>query len=84
MASTPGFEPRQHWWEASALTTAPRYNAPQGDTYMAAVMHCNSISILKMQLSDGKLTLGRHLFYFFSLHSNNQGFPRKWVLVTVY
>ena len=23
MASTPGFEPGQHWWEASALTTAP-------------------------------------------------------------
>ena len=21
--STPGFEPRPHWWEASALTTAP-------------------------------------------------------------
>ena len=25
MASTPGFEPRPHWWEASALTLdAPR------------------------------------------------------------
>ena len=23
MASKPGFEPRPHWWEASALTTAP-------------------------------------------------------------
>ena len=23
MASTPGFEPRPHWWEAGALTTAP-------------------------------------------------------------
>ena len=23
MASTPGFEPRPHWWEASALTTTP-------------------------------------------------------------
>ena len=23
MASTPGFEPGPHWWEASALTTAP-------------------------------------------------------------
>ena len=23
MASTPGFEPEPHWWEASALTTAP-------------------------------------------------------------
>ena len=22
---TPGFEPAQHWWEASALTTAPPY-----------------------------------------------------------
>ena len=22
MASTPGFEPRPHWWEASAFTTA--------------------------------------------------------------
>ena len=25
MASTPGFEPRPHWREASALTTAPPY-----------------------------------------------------------
>ena len=23
MASTPGFEPGPHWWETSALTTAP-------------------------------------------------------------
>ena len=23
MTSTPGFEPRSHWWEANALTTAP-------------------------------------------------------------
>ena len=23
MASTPGFEPGPHWWEASALATAP-------------------------------------------------------------
>ena len=23
MASTPGFEPEPHWWEASALITAP-------------------------------------------------------------
>ena len=23
MASTPGFEPGSHWWEVSALTTAP-------------------------------------------------------------
>ena len=23
MASTPGFEPGPHWWEASALSTAP-------------------------------------------------------------
>ena len=23
MASTPGFEPGPHWWEASALTTTP-------------------------------------------------------------
>ena len=23
MASTPGYEPAPHWWEASALTTAP-------------------------------------------------------------
>ena len=27
IASSPGFEPRPHWWEASALTTAPS-NAP--------------------------------------------------------
>ena len=28
MASIPGFEPGPHWWEASALTTAPSL-APQ-------------------------------------------------------
>ena len=28
MASTPGFEPRPHWWEASVLNTAPSL-APQ-------------------------------------------------------
>ena len=27
-ASTPGFEPGPHWWEASALTTAPSPAAP--------------------------------------------------------
>ena len=25
MASPPGFEPRPHWWETSALTTAPSH-----------------------------------------------------------
>ena len=30
MAPTPGFEPGPHWWEASALTTAPCTLAPQG------------------------------------------------------
>ena len=25
MESTPGFEPAPHWWEASALTTAPPF-----------------------------------------------------------
>ena len=28
IASTPGYEPGPHWWEASALTTAPSL-APQ-------------------------------------------------------
>ena len=30
MASTPGFEPEPHWWEASALAPAPSL-APQRD-----------------------------------------------------
>ena len=29
MASIPGFEPGSHWWEASALTTAPPLKAFQ-------------------------------------------------------
>ena len=29
MASTPGFELGPHWWEASALTTAPPLLRPQ-------------------------------------------------------
>ena len=35
MASTPGFEPRPHWWEASAHTTAPSLAPPclQTETY---------------------------------------------------
>ena len=28
MASTPGVEPGPHWWEASALTTAPSLAPP--------------------------------------------------------
>ena len=28
MASTPGFEPRPHWWEASTLTTAQSLKQP--------------------------------------------------------
>ena len=28
MTATPGFEPRPHWWEASALTTTPSFSAP--------------------------------------------------------
>ena len=30
MASKPGFEPRPHWWEASALTTAPSISKCRG------------------------------------------------------
>ena len=37
MASTPGFEPRPHWWEASALTTAPSLAPP----YMAYAGLCH-------------------------------------------
>ena len=32
MALTPGFEPEPHWWEATALTTAPSL-APFGVAY---------------------------------------------------
>ena len=32
MASTPGFKPGPHWWEASALTTAPSL-APQESSH---------------------------------------------------
>ena len=45
MASTPGFKPGPHWWEASALTTAPRLlphkshypntNSPDGSPYIS-------------------------------------------------
>ena len=32
MTPGPGIEPRPHWWEASALTTAPPL-PPMGDSY---------------------------------------------------
>ena len=36
MASTPGFEPGPHWWEASALTTAPHLLLFAGNSKAAA------------------------------------------------
>ena len=33
MASTPGFEPWPHWWEASALTTAPSLALPMQSSW---------------------------------------------------
>ena len=35
MASTPGFEPGPHWWQASAFTTAPPL-LPQGHKFPCA------------------------------------------------
>ena len=40
MASTPGFEPGPHWWEASALTTAPSL-APQRVLQISLKLHEN-------------------------------------------
>ena len=57
MASTPGFEPGPHWWEASALTTAPPLlpkiqqlgkALPQHNVFD---YHCNK-TIIKKMLSD--------------------------------
>ena len=55
MESTPGFEPVPHWWEASALTTAPPF-LPEGgtvdsrlgtyETKMAACNRKRSISMV--------------------------------------
>ena len=35
MASTPGFEPRPHWWEASALATELRHPCPSAFFFSA-------------------------------------------------
>ena len=34
MVSTPGFERRPHWWEASALTTAPPWSLKNSNSFV--------------------------------------------------
>ena len=57
MASTPGFEPGPHWWEASALTTAPPFLPKIQQLGKALPQHnvfdcqCNK-TIIKKMLSD--------------------------------
>ena len=46
MASTPGFEPGSHWWEASALTTAPSL-APQESSHQSSLNLLNRDSVRK-------------------------------------
>ena len=41
MASTPGFEPGPHWWEASALTTAPPLLSNDHVFYKLSIVLCS-------------------------------------------
>ena len=54
MASTPGFEPGPHWWEASALTTAPPLLPNGGEIY-------NDMLSLRLQVVGYMQSLGGDL-----------------------
>ena len=51
MTPSPGIEPGPHWWEASALTTAPRYQL----TYNAGPLQAKQ-NILCFRLTHSKET----------------------------
>ena len=41
-ASTPGFQPGPHWWEASALTTAPPLVPDNNNTQYTTILNNNT------------------------------------------
>ena len=70
MAATLGFEPGPHWWEASALTTAPP-SLPKG----AQIVHGNFNLLTAISI------LSRHHSWHFSLRSPPVNFGgRQWPL----
>ena len=50
MASTPGFEPRPRWWEASTLTTAPSLDS-QNQKLLTVDDYCESLLSPKVKLN---------------------------------
>ena len=53
MTSSPGIEPEPHWWEASALTTAPSLPLlrPNSDHHLTSPYHITSSSSIQGHLS---------------------------------
>ena len=52
MASTPGFEPAPHWWEASVLTTAPSL-APTSFGHRRCAKYQSFLKALRQRRSSG-------------------------------
>ena len=50
MASTSGFEPGPHWWEASTLTTAPSLDS-QNQKLLTVDDYCGSLLSPKVKLN---------------------------------
>ena len=64
--STPGFEPGPHWWEASALTTAPPLLPCARFEFRFETLKSISVSILFVY----KLMIG-------SSENNRENYPKK-------
>ena len=62
MAFTPGFEPRPHWWEASALTTA--------QLLLSTFYSCSACFLNVLYRADH--TSNKNLFHLRSFPSKNE------------
>ena len=64
MASTPGFEPGPHWWEASALTTAPPL--PWRESECLHFLSLCLLSLWLMRIADCLycITCGKDYYYY--------------------
>ena len=61
MASTPGFEPGPHWWEASALTTAPPLLPKISLLWVYQAVEC-FLGVSKLRENVGRLETKSHFY----------------------
>ena len=59
MASTPGFEPRPHWWEASALTTTPPLLPPPPACWLISL---RKKDIIYQKCNSNVFAVSRHFY----------------------